>query len=43
VVPTAGGSAADCGVGEPIAAPRGYTGPCKSGWVSSAFVQARAG
>ncbi|WP_267389630.1 hypothetical protein [Sphingomonas sp. GC_Shp_3] len=43
VVPPAGGGAADCGVDAPIATARGYTGPCKSGWVSSAFVQARAG
>lgn len=42
VVPPAGGVAADCGVGAPVANPRGYTGPCRSGWVSSAFVQTRA-
>lgn len=43
VVPPAGGTAAGCGVAAPVAAPRGYDGPCRSGWVSSAFVQARAG
>jgi hypothetical protein len=43
VVPPAGATTTDCGVGAPVAAPRGYAGPCKSGWVSSAFVQTRAG
>jgi len=43
VVPPVGGTAASCGVAAPVAAPRGYAGPCRSGWVSSAFVQARAG
>jgi hypothetical protein len=40
VVPEASG--ADCGVSAPVAAPQAYAGPCKSGWVSSAFVQVRA-
>jgi len=43
VVPPAGGAPADCGVSAPVASPRGYTGPCRSGWVSAAFVRARAG
>lgn len=40
VVPDAGGT--DCGISSPVAAPEAYQGPCKSGWVSSAFVQVRA-
>ena len=39
-----GGSlAARCGVAEPVAARRVYTGPCRSGWVSSALVKLTAG
>jgi len=33
----------DCGVAAPVASPRAYTGPCKSGWVSSAFIRLIAG
>ena len=33
----------DCGVNAPVASPRTYAGPCKSGWVSSAFVRLIAG
>jgi hypothetical protein len=32
-----------CGVSQPIAARRNYDGPCRSGWVSSAFVKVIAG
>lgn len=43
VVPPADTPDADCGVAAPVAAPRGYAGPCTSGWVSSAFVRLVAG
>lgn len=33
----------DCGVSGPVERRRGYDGPCKSGWVSSAFVRLVAG
>jgi hypothetical protein len=33
----------DCGVSAPVASPRAYAGPCKSGWVSSAFIRLIAG
>ncbi|HEY0311318.1 MAG TPA: hypothetical protein VGC56_02380 [Allosphingosinicella sp.] len=39
----AGTLAARCGVGEPVASRRSYSGPCKSGWVSSALVKLTAG
>lgn len=29
----------DCGLGDPVDRRRAYTGPCQSGWVSSAQVQ----
>ena len=32
-----------CGVSSPIASRRAYDGPCRSGWVSSAFVKLIAG
>jgi hypothetical protein len=32
-----------CGVSAPIASRRNYDGPCRSGWVSSAFVKIVAG
>ena len=32
-----------CGVSQPVSARRGYDGPCRSGWVSSAFVKVIAG
>ena len=32
-----------CGVSRPINARRNYDGPCRSGWVSSAFVKVIAG
>ena len=38
-----GGLAPRCGVGDPIASKRSYEGPCRSGWVSSAFVKLIAG
>ncbi|MBK5265645.1 MAG: hypothetical protein JJE34_10505 [Alphaproteobacteria bacterium] len=34
-----GQEAGDCGVSSPIRNRRNYAGPCKSGWVSSAFVR----
>lgn len=33
----------DCGVSSPVATARDYAGPCRSGWVSSAFVRLVAG
>lgn len=36
--PAAGASAA-CGVSSPVTARRDYAGPCRSGWVASAFVK----
>jgi hypothetical protein len=38
-----GSLAARCGVSEPVAARRAYQGPCRSGWVASAFVKLTAG
>jgi hypothetical protein len=39
-----GGTLADrCGVGEPVTERRDYDGPCRSGWVQSAFVKVVAG
>ena len=32
-----------CGVSRPVTSRRGYEGPCRSGWVSSAFVKQIAG
>lgn len=32
-----------CGVSSPVAARRAYGGPCRSGWVASAFVSLAAG
>ena len=32
-----------CGVSRPLAARRNYEGPCRSGWVASAFVKVIAG
>lgn len=37
------GSAIDCAVSAPATERRPYQGPCKSGWVSSAFVKLVAG
>lgn len=37
-----GSPEAECGVTAPLAAPRAYAGPCRSGWVASAFVSASA-
>lgn len=42
VVPPADAPQSDCGVGAPVAARQAYAGPCASGWVASAFVQAVA-
>jgi len=39
----AGGLAARCGVSDPVTARRAYDGPCRSGWVASAFVKVIAG
>ena len=39
-----GGSLAErCGVAEPVTRRRDYDGPCRSGWVQSAFVKVIAG
>ncbi|MEA3008685.1 MAG: hypothetical protein QOJ91_377 [Sphingomonadales bacterium] len=39
-----GGTLAErCGVSEPVSGPRAYAGPCRSGWVESAFVKVIAG
>ena len=39
-----GGTLADrCGVSEPVTRRRDYDGPCRSGWVQSAFVKVIAG
>jgi hypothetical protein len=38
-----GALSAACGVSRPINARRNYEGPCRSGWVSSAFVKVIAG
>jgi hypothetical protein len=39
-----GGTLAErCGVAEPLARRRDYDGPCRSGWVQSAFVKVIAG
>ena len=39
----AGSLAANCGVSMPVEKRRDYAGPCRSGWVSSAFVRLIAG
>lgn len=38
-----GALASGCGVSAPVTSRRAYAGPCKSGWVSSAFVKLVAG
>jgi hypothetical protein len=38
-----GALAERCGVSEPVARRRDYEGPCRSGWVQSAFVKLIAG
>jgi hypothetical protein len=39
-----GGTLAErCGVSEPVSGRRDYAGPCRSGWVESAFVKVIAG
>ena len=44
IVSDEGGSLADrCGVSEPVTRRRDYDGPCRSGWVQSAFVKVIAG
>ncbi|WP_010218458.1 hypothetical protein [Sphingomonas sp. PAMC 26621] len=40
VVPADG---SECGVAAPIAAPRPYAGPCKSGWALTGFIRPIAG
>ena len=37
------GASRSCGVSQPVSARRDYPGPCRSGWVSSAFVKLIAG
>ena len=39
VVPPANAPDGDCGVTAPVASARNYAGPCRSGWVASAFVR----
>ena len=39
----AGALSQACGVSRPIASRRGYEGPCRPGWISSAFVRQIAG
>ena len=39
----AGALSPACGVSSPISARRSYEGPCRAGWVSSAFVKQIAG
>ena len=39
----AAGDLGDCDVASPVRAPRVYRGPCRSGWVLAARVQAVAG
>ena len=39
----AGELAAECGVSSPVTSRRDYAGPCRSGWVPSAFVKLIAG
>ena len=43
VVPESGQLDPACGVSAPVTARRPYDGPCRSGWVSSAFVKLVAG
>ena len=38
-----GGIGPRCGVSDPVPSKRSYDGPCRSGWVSSAFVKLIAG
>lgn len=38
-----GALAARCGVSQPVTARHSYQGPCRSGWVASAFVKLTAG
>ena len=38
-----GDAETDCGVGTPVATERNYTGPCRSGWVDSRFLEMQAG
>jgi hypothetical protein len=42
VIPPASAPDSDCGTAAPAAAPRPYSGPCLSGWVTSAFVRLSA-
>ena len=43
VVPPIDTPNADCGVTTPLAGAQAYAGPCKSGWVLTAFVRPSAG
>lgn len=42
VVPPADAPDTDCGVSAPVTSVRDYAGPCRSGWVASAFVRLTA-
>lgn len=42
-VPEGGEPAVDCGVTSPVDRKQAYSGPCASGWVSSAYVRLVAG
>jgi hypothetical protein len=39
----AGALSPACGVSRPVTSRRGYDGPCRSGWISAAFVRQIAG
>ena len=43
VVPPADTPDSDCGATAPLAGPQDYAGPCKSGWVLTAFVRPTTG
>ena len=38
-----GDAETDCGVDTPVATERNYTGPCRSGWVDSRYLEMQAG
>jgi predicted small secreted protein len=42
VIPPADAPDTECGVTAPVATVRDYAGPCRSGWVASAFVRLTA-
>lgn len=43
VYPSAAAPDAECGVGSPVASPRPYDGPCRSGWVRAEHMLIVAG